>query len=195
MSRPLSLLQQAHAILKNHLQSADVAIDATAGNGHDSLFLARHIAPDGLVYCFDIQPQAIQATHNRLVAADLRRLALLNQCSHAQMSKHIAEEHQGKIKAVMFNLGYLPHGDKTIITQTDSTLLALNSALDLLAENGIVTILAYPGHQGGDIETLEVTDWCYQLNPENFSVKTINSAEHKDSAPRLFIVQKLTPLA
>lgn len=195
MIRPLSLLQQAHDTLKNQLRNGDVAIDATAGNGHDSLFLAQQIGPDGLVYCFDIQAAAIQATHNRLCAADLRHVALLIQHSHAQMTEHIAPEHDGKIKAIMFNLGYLPHGDKSIITQTDSTLSALNAGLELLDINGIITILAYPGHQGGEIETLQVANWCYQLNPEKFNFKIIHSAEHKDSAPRLFIVQKLTATA
>ena len=191
-SRP-SLLQQAHAILEKQLHCGDIAIDATAGNGHDSLFLAKQIAPKGIVYCFDIQATAIQATHNRLCAAELRNVALLIQHSHAQMSSHIAPEHLGKIKAIMFNLGYLPCGDKSIITQTDSTLSALNAALELLVVNGILTILAYPGHQGGDTETAQVANWCYRLNSENFSLKTINSTEYKDSAPRLFIVQKLTP--
>jgi hypothetical protein len=195
MTRPASLLQQAHAILQTQLNNGDIAIDATAGNGHDSLFLVQQVMPDGLVYCFDIQQAAIAATHNRLFTADLRQFALLIQHSHAQMSEDIAPEHHGKIKAIMFNLGYLPHGDKTLITQTDSTLLALNAAAELLAPEGIISILAYPGHQGGDMETLQVANWCYQLNPENFSVQLINSAEHKDSAPRLFIVQKLTPPA
>lgn len=192
MFHPPSLLQQAHTILEKHLHNGDIAIDATAGNGHDSLFLTKQIAPAGLVYCFDIQTAAINAMQNRLIAADLINCTQLIQDSHAQMSSHIAPEHHGKIKAIMFNLGYLPHGDKTIITETNSTLLALNSAVKLLGLDGIITILAYPGHHGGDSETAHVANWCNQLNPEKFSLKIILSAEHKDSAPRLFIVQKLT---
>lgn len=192
MSRPPSLLQQAHSILETQLNNSDIAIDATAGNGHDSLFLAQQVAPTGLVYSFDIQDAAIKATHNRLAAADLRNFALLIQHSHAQMSAYIAAEHHGKIKAIMFNLGYLPRGDKTIITETDTTLSALNAGIELLAPTGIITILAYPGHQGGDRETAQVANWCHQLNPEQFRVKIIYSPEHKDSAPRLFIVQKTT---
>jgi hypothetical protein len=186
----MSLLKQAHNLLKARLHNGDIVIDATAGNGHDSLFLAQQIAPSGLVYGFDIQTAAINATHNRLLAANLRNFALLIQHSHAQMSEYIAPEHHGKINAIMFNLGYLPHGDKTIITQSDSTLSALNLAVELLASDGVITILAYPGHQGGDSETVQVANWCYQLNPEKFSYKIILSAEHKDSAPRLFVLQK-----
>lgn len=190
--RPASLLQQTHALLEKQLHNGNIAIDATAGNGHDSLFLAQQIAPTGLVYSFDIQAAAIQATHNRLVAANLREVALLIQHSHAQMFEFIAAEHHSKINAIMFNLGYLPRGDKTVITETNSTLLALNAAIELLAPHGILTILAYPGHQGGDRETSEVENWCQHLNPEKFSLEIKLSAEPKPSAPRLFIVQKLT---
>ena len=195
MTRPPSLLQQAHAILETHLYHGDVAIDATAGNGHDSLFLAQQVAPTGLVYSFDIQAAAITATQNRLIAAGFLNCVRLIQNSHAEMFACIKQQHHRKIKAIMFNLGYLPRGDKTLITQTDSTLLALNAAAELLAPAGIITILAYPGHQGGDTETAQVARWCQELDTEKFSVKIIHSPEHKDSAPRLFILQKTTSAA
>lgn len=195
MNRPLSLLQQAHAILQKHLRAGDITIDATAGNGHDTLFLAQHVAPSGLVYSFDIQAAAIITTQNRLCSADLLDNVCLIQFSHAFMSEHIMPAHQGKIQAIMFNLGYLPHGDKRIITQIDSTLQALNVALNLLAVHGIITIIAYPGHHGGDTETAQITRWCQQLPLEQFSVKIIYSSEHKDSAPRLFVLQKSATFA
>jgi tRNA G37 N-methylase Trm5 len=194
MIRPPSLLQQAHAILKTQLHNGDIVVDATAGNGYDSLFLAQQITPFGLVYSFDIQAAAITASQSRLIAADLLSCVCLIQHSHAQMSAQIAPQHHGKIKAIMFNLGYLPHGDKTIMTQTDSTLLALEAAAELLAPSGVMTILAYPGHQGGDTETAQVANWCQKRASENFSVNVIYSPEHKDSAPRLFVMQKTTPV-
>jgi Putative rRNA methylase. len=91
----------------------------------------------------------------------------------------------------MFNLGYLPGGDKSIITLTDSTLTALTAAARLLAVNGIITLLAYPGHLGGDMETDQVEHWCKQLDSEQFAVETLYSAEPKDTAPRLFVIYKL----
>ncbi len=191
MTRPPSLLQQAHSILQTHIQRGDIVVDATAGNGHDTLFLAQQIAPSGLVYSFDIQAAAINATRNRLMAADLLISVCLIENSHAKMRHYIAPLHHGKISAIMFNLGYFPRGDKTIITQTDSTLLALNAAVKLLSQNGIITILAYPGHSGGDTETTEVENWCQKLAAEQFSVKVIYSPEHKDTAPRLLVVQKI----
>jgi len=97
----------------------------------------------------------------------------------------------GKIRVIMFNLGYLPGGDKSVITLTDSTLAALTIASRILSPHGIITLLAYPGHQGGDMETDQVKNWCEQLDTEQFEVSTIYSTEHKDTAPRLFVICKL----
>jgi hypothetical protein len=91
----------------------------------------------------------------------------------------------------MFNLGYLPGGDKSVITLTESTLTALTIASRILARDGILTVLAYPGHPGGDSETNQVQCWCEQLNSNQFTVDTFYSTEHKDSAPRLFVLRKL----
>ena len=89
----------------------------------------------------------------------------------------------------MFNLGYLPGSDKTVITETASTLDALNQSIELLAVGGIITIAAYPGHPGGKEEADQIDLWCQQLNPEQYTVQHINSSE-KDTAPRLYLIQK-----
>ena len=106
------------------------------------------------------------------------------------MSDKIPLHHHGKISAIMFNLGYLPGGDKSIITLTDSTVTALNSACRILSSNGIITVLAYPGHQGGGLETDEVKNWCDHLNEDQFKIGIIYSSENKASAPRLFVIHK-----
>ena len=110
--------------------------------------------------------------------------------SHADMAEKIPVQYHGKISAIMFNLGYLPGGDKSIITQTDSTLTALNIASRMLSSNGIITILAYPGHQGGDLETDQVKNWCEQLDEDQFKISIVYSSENKESAPRLFVIRK-----
>ncbi len=90
------------------------------------------------------------------------------------MAEKIPVQYHGKISAIMFNLGYLPGGDKTIITLANSTLLALNGASRLLSAGGIITLLAYPGHDGGDIETVQVKNWCEQLDTNHFTVHVFN---------------------
>jgi predicted methyltransferase len=185
----MSLLKLAHQYIQNNLHSGDVAIDATVGNGHDTLFLAEQVSPTGRVYGFDIQQVAIMATTEKLQHNQLVDCVTLIQASHADMAGHIPAQHHGGIKACMFNLGYLPKGDKAIITQTSSTLLALTAACQLLAPQGIITILAYSGHAGGDEETDHVERWVDQLN-EQFSVTQFLSAIPSPSAPRLLVVQR-----
>lgn len=189
----MSLLNSAHDLIRNRLKPGDNAIDATVGNGHDTLFLVEQITPSGHVYGFDIQQAAIAATWEKCRQSPLSLSNCLHliQASHADIKENIPVQLHGKINAVMFNLGYLPGGDKNIITRTDSTLTALTAASQILAVHGLITLLAYPGHLGGDTETNQVTRWCAQLDSQHFAVDTLYSTEHKDSAPRLFVIRKL----
>jgi hypothetical protein len=187
----MSLLKLAHQYIENQLCSSDTAIDATVGNGHDTLFLAQQVGAKGRVYGFDIQQTAIVATIEKLQHSQMLNRVTLIQASHADMAIHIPVSQQGKITACMFNLGYLPKGDKRIITQTSSTLLALTAACQLLATQGIMTILAYSGHVGGDVETAGVSHWSEQLNNKQFAVSTQFSATPSPSAPRLLVIRKL----
>ncbi len=178
-------------MVKATLNPGDIAIDATVGNGHDTLFLAEHISPYGHVYGFDIQLAAIETARQKFRETPLSECLTLIHASHADMTDNIPKQEHGKINAIMFNLGYLPGGDKSVITLTASTLSALTAACDILAGNGIITLLAYPGHPGGDQETDQVSNWCAQLDSKQFEVSTVYSTEAKDSAPRLFVIRKL----
>lgn len=105
------------------------------------------------------------------------------------MRELVLEKHHGHIRAVMFNLGYLPRSDKKIITRSETTLVALDAAISLLADSAIITILAYPGHSGGDEETAEVENWCDSLSAP-FDVEKINSPNHHSGSPRLFVIRR-----
>ena len=183
----ISLINIAHQQISESLKSGDIAIDATLGNGHDARYLKNLVGPTGLVFGFDIQLAALAATQaNNTEATGLT----LIHASHALMAENIPVQHHGHIKAIMFNLGYLPGGDKSIITQTDSTLCALNAAIALLAAKGIMTIMAYPGHAGGDLETTQIEHWCEQLDQSQFSYQINYSTVNSATAPRLFILRK-----
>ncbi len=183
----ISLINIAHQHISEILIQGGIAIDATLGNGHDAMFLMNLVAPTGQVFGFDIQQAAIASTQAN--SEDATGLTLIH-ASHALMAENIPEQHHGKIKAIMFNLGYLPGGDKSIITQTDSTLIALNAATALLAVDGIMTIMAYPGHAGGDLETKQIEQWCEQLDPSQFSHQRFYSTVTSNTAPKLFILRK-----
>jgi tRNA1(Val) A37 N6-methylase TrmN6 len=187
----ISLVNIAHELIKTTLGNGHIAIDATAGNGHDTLFLAQNVAPNGHVYGFDIQQAALDASLEKCRQQQLFACVSLFQTSHTDMAKKIPMPLHGKINAIMFNLGYLPGGDKQIITQTASTVAALTVASQLLSVNGIMTILAYPGHSGGDVETEAVKQWTERLPADHFAVRVINSAEVQLSAPRLFVINKI----
>lgn len=184
----MSLLKLAHQVIQQTIQTGDSVIDATVGNGYDTLFLAEQVGRAGQVYGFDIQQTALNSAAQRLDGHEQVTLIL---ASHSDMKQHIPREQHGNIKAVMFNLGYLPKGDKSIITQSQSTLIALNAACNLLADNGIITVLVYTGHQGGMDEAHNIEDWLTQSNyPTSIQLSNIP----KPDAPKLFIITKNTNL-
>lgn len=187
----ISLPETAHILIRTTLGVGEIAIDATVGNGHDTLFLAECVGESGHVYGFDIQAQALEVAEQRLQQAGLRSRVTWLQASHADMGRQIPERLKGKVRTIMFNLGYLPGADKSIITQSDSTLQAVNAACDLLADRGVMTIMAYPGHGGGDRETRDLEHWLTQLDFRQFSAEIILSRHHRPHAPRLFVIRKI----
>lgn len=186
----ISLAETAHYLLREHLKAGDIAIDATMGNGHDCLFLAESVGSAGHVYGFDIQEQALVATRQRLYQHRMTDRVSLFQASHADMRQYIPSAAQGQISVVMFNLGYLPGTDKTVMTQSQTTLQAIQTACALLADPGIMTVMAYPGHAGGAEETLTLQSWLQGIDSARFSVETIFSQHHQEHAPRLFVIRK-----
>jgi SAM-dependent methyltransferase len=194
MTKRISLLELAHNIVSSYIEPDDIALDATLGNGHDTVFLARRVGVGGQVLGFDIQPQALINSFQRLLQHDLQRQVTLRRASHADLRLHVPERWHGQVRAVMFNLGYLPGADKTVITQIDSTLAALDSACGLLAPRAVITVLAYPGHAGGDLETEQLAAWCRQLDRACFTSEVILSSHDKPTAPRLFVIRRQADL-
>ena len=188
--KPVSLLESAHQFIKSALTAGDVAIDATLGNGYDTLFLAHCVGDRGHVYGFDVQIQAIQATRQRLMAHDLLERVSLNHACHSQMETYV----NGAVKAIMFNLGYLPGADKHLITRVETTLRAVAAGCRLLAKEGVMTVLAYPGHPGGDLEADELQLWVNSLDVRSFQVELILSHHQSETAPRLFVIRALRDL-
>lgn len=181
------LTQLAHDLIRREIAPGSeglLVIDATAGNGHDTLFLAELVGPGGRVWAIDIQAAAIAQTRDR-VGPWLERVDL-RVGDHADLKSVIPLEHHGRIAIVMFNLGYLPGGEKATITRTDSTLAALNAAWELLAVGGLVSMIAYPGHAGGDQEALAVADWIRQRPLEVLSAPSASSP----ISPQHWLVRK-----
>jgi len=154
-----SLTQQAHERLTSYLSPGDTAVDATVGNGHDTLFLARQVGPEGQVIGLDIQDAALRVARSRLEQAGVAAQVKLLQEGHERLDQVLPEAMKGQVKAVMFNLGYLPGSDQRIVTRADTTLYALAAALDVLHPQGCISLLVYRGHQGGEEEYQAILQW------------------------------------
>lgn len=185
----ISLTETAQQIIGRSLESGQVAVDATTGNGHDTLFLARTVGAHGRVFGFDIQEQALSMTQQRLEDNHASACVTLFQVSHIEMVNKIPNYYHSHIQAIMFNLGYLPGGDKSVITRAESTLTALAQACQLLATGGAMTILAYPGHAGGESESFGVHQWLSRLDSINYACSVFPSIEKK-GVPRLYHLLK-----
>lgn len=148
--------QLAHTFLAAHLRHGDLAIDATAGNGHDTAFLAGAVGPTGHVIAIDLQAAALEATRARLAAASWLDRVTLVEASHATLARHAAPS---STAAVVFNLGYLPGSPHALITTPAETLAGLDATATVLKPGGLLTVVAYPGHAGGDTEASAVLEW------------------------------------
>ena len=157
----------AQLSLARVLRPGDVTVDATAGNGHDALFLARRTAPGGVVHCFDIQAEALARTGRLLAGAGLADAARLHACGHECLREVLPDDVCGRVRAVVFNLGFLPGGpagDGAVVTRLATTLAALEAAKAVLAPDGLVAVVCYTGHVGGREEAAAVAAWCAGLD-------------------------------
>ena len=185
----IRLTQVVHERLTDHLSAGDIAIDATAGNGHDTQLLASLVGPEGRVFAFDIQHEAIATTGQRVEESGFRNVELFPE-SHANLVEIIPRQHHGEIAAVVFNLGYLPGGDKRVTTLVDSTARAVHGSLKMVKPGGLISLLCYVGHPGGDRESAGIDDILNQLNDDEWQVETIRVPD-AESAPHLHLVSRL----
>jgi predicted methyltransferase len=180
------LTELAHDAVRAVLRPGEMAVDATAGNGHDTLFLARQVGPDGRVFAFDVQATALNRTADLLANTGLWHVALFER-DHAELATALPADRRGRVGAVMFNLGYLPGGDKTIATRPESTLRAIASALPLLRPGGVLTIVAYAGHPGGADEAAAVRQFLQALQPPRYALS--ESPSENATGPTLFVIR------
>lgn len=178
----------AHKLVKEIVDEGDIVIDATAGNGHDTLFLAKLVGFGGKVYSFDIQKEAILSTEKKVREENLlKRIILINK-GHQHLLEFIKESN---IKAIMFNLGYLPGGDHSLITKPETTLVALESSINLLTKGGIITIVLYTGHPGGEKEAKAIENWVKKLSNTDFDCVCFNYLNKPNNPPYLICIQKI----
>lgn len=184
-----STTELALHIAGSYITSDSIAVDATCGNGHDTLALAK-LSP-AMLYAFDIQQSAIEATHARLEAEGFsQQLAdgsiRLIMDSHENMAAHISRP----VDAVMFNLGYLPGADKHITTSAPSTISAVKTALAMLNRNGLICITMYSGHSSGAEEKAELLAFASKLDPHDFHVSYISMTNQPNNPPEILLITR-----
>ncbi|MDB6079001.1 MAG: rRNA methylase [Akkermansiaceae bacterium] len=176
---------RAHREIAAVLRPGETAIDATAGNGHDTVFLAQLAGEQGTVLSFDVQEAAITSSKQRIETFALKGVRFIL-ASHATLADHASP---GRVGAVVFNLGYLPGGDHSLVTTRDVTLVALDAALGLLRPGGILSVVCYPGHPGGDVESDAVVVWASSLGA-GFEVEVDRPESIPRSSPFLVLVRR-----
>lgn len=184
----MRLVDQVKQTLALEILPGDFAIDATMGNGYDTLFLAECVGPSGKVIALDIQAQALQKTKERLENAGMLDRVQLALQSHADLDAVIPESWKGNMAVILFNLGYLPGGDKTLITTEKNTLIALEKSLAYLKPKGLLSIMLYPGHEGGKSEADAVLKWVMNLGPQ-FAIKQKPSMPLNKKGPAWVLIE------
>lgn len=181
------IIHFADSLAERAIKPGDTVIDATMGNGHDTVKLAQWVGPEGLVHAFDVQPQALQNTQEKLQEHGLFERCKLHLRGHQFMAEAVTET----VSAVIFNLGYLPGQDKLITTEVTTTLLAIEQSLVLLKESGVLLIVVYPGHEQGRIEQEALDQWIKQVDTRLYRSLRYQFENTAAPAPYVLAVEKL----
>lgn len=182
MKRPVEF---AHTLLESSVNKGDILIDATCGNGNDTLFLAKLTGENGQVYAFDIQEDAI--IRSKELTKDYNNINYILD-SHANLANYLKDTKT--LDGAIFNLGYLPKSDKTVITLAKSTIQAITSMLEILNKGKQIVIVVYHGHEGGKEEKNAVLDYVEKLSQKEFSVLQYGFINQKNNPPFVIGIEK-----
>lgn len=182
-------VEYSHWILDQQIEKGDLVVDATVGNGHDTLYLAELVGDEGRVVGFDIQKSAIEETKKRLNDSEIKIEIELVHEGHEKISNYIDTKVE-RPKGILFNLGYLPGGDKEIITKAKTTIKALKEGLNLLKIDGIIVLVIYPGHAGGKKEKKAILDYAASLDQKKFNVLHYYYLNQANKPPEVMVIKK-----
>lgn len=180
-------VKMAHQFLADRLSDAQYVVDATAGNGYDTLFLAENTSDDATVFAFDIQQIALDKTKKMIDARGFSAKVRYVLGSHINILSYVNQ----KIDVVMFNLGYLPGGSHKIATQGITTVPALQNVLQRLSLSGMVSVVAYPGHPAGKEEQLLIEDFFQSLPQKEYVVSSYTLLNQINHPPVLYMIEKV----
>lgn len=176
----------ARDIMIRNVKSGNIAIDATVGNGNDTILLASLVGQEGKVYGFDIQESAILKTKIKLFENNLAERVYLIRDSHENIDKYVTE----RADLIVFNLGYLPGGNHEKVTKVESTAKAVKKSLELLKENGLLLITTYLGHSEGKVEDNYIKEYLSSQSQKEVNVLKFEFINQINNPPILYCVEK-----
>lgn len=179
-------MEIAKNIMNAHVKPGQIVLDCTVGNGNDTRLLSLLVGEKGRVYGFDIQSVAIERTREKLKKEGLEDRVILINDSHEYIDKYIFKG----LDFVIYNLGYLPKGNKEIRTNANSTLKSIEKALCLLNDNGLLLVTCYTGHEGGMEEWKALKQYFMGLNQYDYSVLELEFINQKNNPPILYGIEK-----
>lgn len=183
----MNALDAVRKAVLEHLPAGGYAIDATAGRGGDTVFLARTVGETGRVLAFDIQKEAVESTRARLKAEGLTNARVVL-ASHADMADYAEPE---SVDCILFNLGYLPGGDHSVYTRADSTCRAITAGLGLLRRGGLMCVTVYSGGANGYDERDALLPFLASLDDSRYQVLVLSFHNWKKDPPLPVFVTKL----
>lgn len=177
----------SHQLLQETVNPGDTVIDATCGNGNDTVFLCSLTGDNGQVLAFDIQAQAIEATQEKVTERNIPNIRLIHD-SHEHITQYLEENEP--IGAAIFNLGYLPGSDKTVITKGAATVHAVQTMLTYLRKCGVIVLVIYHGHAGGTEEKEAILDYVTSLEQKYFNVLQYGFINQRNEPPFVIAIEK-----
>ena len=174
--------------LEKVINKGDIVVDATMGNGNDTLLLSRLCGESGQVLAFDIQEQALNHTRERLQKAAAPENYTLLLESHSHMSQYARPE---TVSCIVFNLGYLPSGDHSKATKSNTSITAMEQGLFLLKKGGLLSLCIYSGGDSGFQERDDVLTWLKQLDSHKYLVIRSDYYNRPNNPPIPVLIIKL----
>lgn len=178
------------AVMSQVVKEGDAVVDATVGNGIDTLFLSRQVGAGGQVHGFDIQQSALESARQRLAEQHAPDNVTLHLAGHERMAEVLPEEVLGRVGAVMFNFGYLPGGDETLITRPETSCAAIDAALTVMRRGGVASMVLYTGHPGGAEEAEAIDTHCAAIPMDRARVMQCRMTNHPGAQTRVLLVEK-----
>lgn len=180
-------VEYSHWLLSQNVDKGSFVVDATVGNGHDTVFLTELVGQDGKVIGFDVQKQALSSARKKLDKKNIKNVKLVHD-GHENMNEYINTKNS--ISGILFNLGYLPGSDKEVITRPETTIEAISTGLDYLKPGGLIVLVVYVGHSGGEKEKSSLIKYTSQLDNKRYNILHYNFLNQRRKPPEVIAIRK-----